>query len=171
MRTRFAFALALLALCLFVPSTAARAQRLYPVQGPATAQTPPPNFNAKLSNYLGKSGIITLTLAGADAQTGGVTFQGPWTTATVTFINSKAPGTPASYPPQPNLAFAWDLVYGPGYFNTHILGSQTVGQATATGSDGTVLQLEFQKEKLGAIIDNIFGVAVDNKGNIYKMVL
>jgi len=34
-----------------------------------------------------------------------------------------------------------------------------------------VLQLEFQKEKLGAIIDNIFGVAVDNKGNIYKVVL
>jgi hypothetical protein len=165
MRTRFAIIPGLFALCFFVASTAAHAQRLYPVQGPATAQTPPPNFTAKLSNYLGKSGVITLT------QDGGETFQGPWTTVTVTFINSKTPGTPASFPPQPNLAFAWDLVYGPGYFNTHILGSQTVGQATATGSNGTVLQLEFQKEKLGAIIDNIFGVAVDNKGNIYKMVL
>jgi hypothetical protein len=165
MRTRFAIVLSLLVLCFFVPPTAARAQRLYPVQGPATAQTPPPSFNAKLSNYLGKSGVITLT------QAGGETFQGPWTTVTVTFINSKTPGTPASFPPQPNLAFAWDLVYGPDYFNTHILGSQTVGQATATGSNGTVLQLEFQKEKLGATIDNIFGVAVDNKGNIYKVVL
>ncbi len=165
MRIRFAAILGLFALCFFVPSTAAHAQRLYPVQGPATAQTPPPSFNAKLSNYLGKSGVITLT------QAGGETFQGPWTTVTITFINAKTPGTPASFPPQPNLAFAWDLVYGPGYFNTHILGSQTVGQATATGSNGTVLQLEFQKEKLGAIIDNIFGVAVDNKGNIYKMVL
>jgi len=165
MRTRFATMIGLFALCFFIPSTAVLAQRLYPVQGPATAQTPPPNFTAKLTNYLKNSGVITLT------QAGGETFQGPWTTVTVTFINSKTPGTPSSYPPQPNLAFAWDLVYGPGYFNTHILGSQTVGQATATGSDGTVLQLEFQKEKLGAIIDNIFGVAVDNKGNIYKVVL
>jgi hypothetical protein len=165
MRTHFAIVLGLSSLCVYVPSSTAHAQRLYPVQGPATAQTPPPSFNAKLSNYLGKSGIITLT------QAGGETFQGPWTTVTVTFINAKTPGTPPSYPPQPNLAYAWDLVYGPGYFNTHILGSQTVGQATATGSNGTVLQLEFQKEKLGAIIDNIFGVAVDNKGNIYKVVL
>jgi len=164
MRTRLAIIPGLLALCFVAPHVLA-AQRLYPVQGPATAQTPPPSFNAKLSNYLGKSGVITLT------QAGGETFQGPWTTVTVTFINSKTPGTPPSSPPQPNLAFAWDLVYGPGYFNTHILGSQTVGQATATGSNGTVLQLEFQKEKLGAVIDNIFGVAVDNKGNIYKMVL
>ena len=164
MRTRLAIIPGLLALCFVAPHVLA-AQRLYPVQGPATAQTPPPSFNAKLSNYLGKSGVITLT------QAGGETFQGPWTTETVTFINAKTPGTPSSYPPQPNLAFAWDLVYGPGYFNTHILGSQTIGQATATGSNGTVLQLEFQKEKLGAIIDNIFGVAVDNKGNIYKMVL
>jgi len=57
----------------------------------------------------------------------------------------------------------------------HVLPAQRLypvqGPATATGSNGTVLQLEFQKEKLGAIIDNIFGVAVDNKGNIYKMVL
>jgi hypothetical protein len=165
MRPRFLIVPGLLALCFFIPLTAARAQRLYPVQGPATAQTPPPPFTAKLTNYLKLSGNITLSEAG------GETFQGTWSTVTITFINAKTPGTPASYPPQPNLAFAWDLVYGSGYFNTHILGSQTIGQATATGSDGTVLQLEFQKEKLGAIIDNIFGVAIDNKGNIYKMVL
>jgi hypothetical protein len=165
MRNRFATILGLFALCFFISSIAAHAQRLYPVQGPATAQTPPPQFTAKLTNYLKMSGNITLS------QAGGETFQGTWSTVTITFINAKTPGTPSSYPPQPNLAFAWDLVYGPGYFNTHILGSQTVGQATTTGSNGTVLQLEFQKEKLGAIIDNIFGVAVDNKGNIYKVVL
>jgi hypothetical protein len=164
MRTRSAIVFALLALCSVAPHVL-RAQRLYPVLGPATAQTPPPNFNAKLSNYLGKSGNITLT------QAGGESFQGTWSTVMVTFINSKTPGTPDSYPPQPNLAFAWDLVYGPAYFNTHILGSQTIGQATATGSNGTVLQLEFQKEKLGIPVDNIFGVAIDNKGNIYKVVL
>lgn len=164
MRTRFTIVLTLLALSFAAPH-ALRAQRLYPVQGPATAQTPPSSFNAKLSNYLGKSGNIALT------QAGGESFQGTWLTVTITFINSKTPGTPASYPPQPNLAFAWDLVYGPAYFNTHVLGSQTIGQATATGSNGTVLQLEFQKEKLGMPEDNIFGVAIDSKGNIYKVVL
>lgn len=90
---------------------------------------------------------------------------------TITFVNSKSPGAPASYPPQPNLAFAWDLVYGPGYFLANILGSQTVGQATATGDKGTVLQLEFHKERLGVPPDDMFGVAVDSKGNIYKVVL
>jgi len=165
MRNRFALLLGLFAVCFFVLPTAAHAQRLYPVLGPATAQMPPPSFTVKLANYLGKSGTITL------AQTGGETFEGTWTTTTITFVNAKTPGTPSSYPPQPNLAYAWDLVYGQGYFLTHLLGSQTVGQATATGSQGTVLQLEFQREKLGAPIDNIFGVAIDNKGNVYKVVL
>jgi hypothetical protein len=160
MRTRFATILGLFALCCFIPSTAAHAQRLYPVQGPATAQTPPPNFTAKLT-----SKTISLT------QAGGETFQGTWAVATITFANPETPGTPASYPPQPNLAFAWDLVYGQGFFLANILGSKTVGQATVTGSNGTILQLEFQVEKLGAPVDNIFGVAVDNKGNIYKVVL
>ncbi|MGB8845433.1 MAG: hypothetical protein WCC73_07115, partial [Terracidiphilus sp.] len=76
-----------------------------------------------------------------------------------------------SYPPQPNLAFAWDVVYGQGFFLANILGSKTVGQATLTGSNGTVLQIEFQAEKLGMPVENTFGVAVDNKGNIYKVVL
>ncbi|MGB8845114.1 MAG: hypothetical protein WCC73_05520, partial [Terracidiphilus sp.] len=78
MRARFAITLGLLALCFFVPSTAAHAQRLYPVQGPAAAQIPPPNFNAKLS-----AKTISLT------QAGGETFQGSWTTVTITYANPK----------------------------------------------------------------------------------
>jgi hypothetical protein len=164
MRICFATILGLSALCCFVPSSVAHTQRLYPVQGPATTQTPPPSFTAKL-DLTHKPRKITLT------QAGGETFEGTWTVVTVTFANPKTPGIPASYPPQPNLAFAWDLVYGQGFFLSNILGSQTIGQATATGNKGTVLQLEFQEEKLGAPVDNIFGVAIDNKGNIYKMVL
>jgi len=160
MRTGFAIVPGLFALCFFVPSTAAHAQRLYPVQGPATAQTPPPSFTARLT-----SKTISLT------QAGGETFDGPWKTVTITYINQKAPGTPSSYPPQPNLAFAWDVVYGQGFFLANILGSKTIGQATVTGSNGTVLQIEFQEEKLGMPVENVFGVAVDNKGNIYKVVL
>jgi hypothetical protein len=163
MRIGIGFIAVLLSLCLLAPRIG-RAQRLYPVAGPATRQTPPPDFTAKLDLTHKSKGIVL-------RRTGGEAFQGTWTTVTITYANLKTPGTASSYPPQPNLAFAWDLVYGQGYFLAHILGSKTIGQATATGSNGTILQLEFQAEKLGAPIDNIFGVAIDNKGNVYKVVL
>jgi hypothetical protein len=156
--------LGLFVLCFLASLSVARAQRLYPVLGPATAQTPPPSFTAKL-DLIHKPRKITLT------QAGGETFEGTWSVVTASFANQKTPGTAAGYPPQPNLAFAWDLVYGQGFFMSNILGSQTVGTATATGSNGTVLQIEFQEEKLGTPVQSIFGVAVDNKGNVYKVVL
>ena len=158
-------ALVLIIACSILGNTAALAQRLYPVQGPAAAQAPPPVFAAKLAGSLGKSGKISLV------QVGGESFQGTWTIVTATFANLKTPGTGASYPPQPNLAFAWDAVYGPGYFVATILGSENVGQAVATGDKGTVLQIEFHREQLGVPEDNHFGVAVDNNGNVYKVVL
>ena len=152
-------------LSLMGAATAEFAQRLYPVQGPAATQAVPPVFSAKLQNYLGKGGKITLV------QAGGESFQGTWSIVTATFANSKAGGTPASYPPQINLAFAWDAVYGQGYYVATILGSENVGQAMATGDKGTVLQIEFHREQLGVPEDNHFGVAIDNKGNVYKVVL
>jgi hypothetical protein len=76
-------------------------------------------------------------------------------------LNEKTPGAPDSYPPQPDLAFAWDAIYGQGYFAAHILG-QKFWQGIFTGKMGTVLQVE--------ILDSEHGAAVDNKGNIYKVV-
>jgi len=76
-------------------------------------------------------------------------------------VNTKTPGTPESYPPQPNLAFAWDAVYGQGYFAAHILGGK-IWQGIFTGNQGTVLQVE--------ILDQQHGAAVDNKRNVYKVV-
>jgi len=76
-------------------------------------------------------------------------------------MNTKAPGTPDSYPPQPNLAFAWDAVYGHGYFAAHLLGEK-MWQEIFNGNQGTVLQVE--------ILDQQHGVGVDNKGNVYKIV-
>jgi len=78
-----------------------------------------------------------------------------------TSVNTKALGAPDSYPPQPNLAFAWDAIYGQGYFAAHVLG-QKIWQGVFTGDQGTVLQVE--------ILDGLHGAAVDNKGNIYKEV-
>ena len=150
---------------LLAMSATAFSQRLYPVQGPATAQVPPPLFTAKLANYQGKSGKISLQ------QVNGETFQGTWSVMTATFVNAKTVGSPAGYPPQPNLAYAWDAIYGPGYYVATILGSENIGQAIATGNHGTVLQIEFHRKQLGEPEDNHFGVAVDNKGNFYKVVL
>ena len=153
------FALILFSVCMASGCAAAFGQRLFPVQGPAAAQTPPPAFTAKLTNIYRQSGKITLV------QANGESFQGTWTIVTASFVNAKTPGTPASYPPQPNLAFAWDAVYGHGYFLAKVLGKQ-LKQAVVTGDQGTVLQLEYVSAEI--FLD---GVAVDNKGNIYKVVL
>jgi hypothetical protein len=155
----------LFCVCMVFGSVAVSGQRLFPVQGPAAAQAVPPAFTAKLTNILKQSGKITLK------QENGESFTGTWTIVTASFVNAKTPGSPASYPPQPNLAYAWDLVYGPGYYVGTLLGSQYIGQAVATGDKGTVLQVEFHRGQLGVPEDNHFGVAVDNKGNIYKVVL
>jgi hypothetical protein len=163
MKTKLSFALVIL--CMSAGCTTTFAQRLYPVQGPAASQSNPPLFTAKLTNYMGKAGNISLV------QVNGESFHGTWKIVTATFANSKTPGSPDSYPPQPNLAYAWDLVYGQGYYVATILGSEEVGQAIATGDKGTILQIEFHREQLGVPEDNHFGVAVDSKGNIYKVVL
>jgi hypothetical protein len=91
----------------------------------------------------------------------GEVLKGKCTAVKPSSLNAKTPGTPDSYPPQPDLAFAWDAIYGQGYFSAHILG-QKIWQGIFTGHLGTVLQVEFLDEQHGA--------AVDNKGNIYKAV-
>jgi hypothetical protein len=52
-------------------------------------------------------------------------------------------------------------VYGQGFFVAKILGKK-FGQGVFIGNQGTLLQVE--------TLDGRNGVAVDNKGNIYKMV-
>ncbi len=153
------FALILLSVCMIAGSSSAFGQKLYPVSGPLAAQTPPPVFSAKLTGVASGSiydaGNISLELAN------GETFKGKWTTVPASSINVKAPGSPSSYPPQPDLAFAWDSVYTQGFYMAHVLG-EYVGKSLLTGDQGTVIQIEF--------LNGHVGVAVDNKGNMYKMV-
>jgi hypothetical protein len=145
--------LALISICLLSGSIVAAGQKLYPVSGTLASQIPPQLFSVKLTGGP-QSGGISLVLANGES------FKGKWTYMRPSFVNAKTPGSPASYPPQPNLAFAWDVVYGQGYFLVNFLG-EPIGQAVLTGDQGTVLQLEFVNGK--------FGVAADNKSNIYKM--
>lgn len=133
-------------------------QKLDPVQGPLASQTPQPVFTAKIRRPMFAKGPVFLLLKSWTLANGEV-LTGKPKTLKATSVNT--PATDASAPPQPNLAFAWDAVYGEGYFVARILGKD-FGQGVFTGTQGTVLQVES--------FDGRNGVAADNKGNIYKLV-
>ncbi|MGB0063674.1 MAG: hypothetical protein WBP85_04445 [Terracidiphilus sp.] len=157
--------LTLLLLCVFLASGCSYTTNvsMYPVQGPAAALAPPVVYQLTIKgNFVivgrgsGKPKVPPITAVLGN----GETFQGNWINVSETSVNQKTLGTAASLPPQPNLAFAWDAVYGQGFFVAHLLGT-SVAQATMTGSHGTVLQAELLGNR---------GVAIDSKGNVYKMI-
>ncbi len=141
-------------------SVPARGQKLYPVQGPLASQTPSPVFSGHIRHPMFSAGGLPKLLKSFTLANGEVVL-GKCTQIKVTSINTKTAGTPESYPPQPNLSFAWDAIYGQGYFSAHILGGK-IWQGIFKGKSGTVLQVE--------MLDSQHGAAGDNKGNIYKFV-
>ena len=150
--------LAFLTVGITLASSASFGQKLYPVQGPLASQTPPPVFSANVKRPV-FGGVSKTKFSWNFAD--GELLNGKFANVKATSMNTKTPGGPDSYPPQPNLAFAWDVVYGQGYFAAHILGKKIL-QGVFTGDKGTVLQVE--------ILDELHGAAVDNKGNVYKEV-
>src|ERR1017187_2757388 len=159
MKTRLV--LALLSVCMISGRVAAFGQKLYPVQGPLASQTTPPVFSGQMRRPVFSVGgwpklLKSWTLANGEV------LPGKCAEVKASSVNTKTPGMPESYPPQPNLAFAWDAIYGQGYFAARILGGK-IWQGIFTGNQGTVLQVEL-------LLDGQHGAAVDNKGNIYKVV-
>jgi hypothetical protein len=146
--------------CMATGFTSAFGQKLYPVQGPLAAQTPAPVFSGKIRRPPISMGS-NFTLLKSWTVANGETLNGKCLVVTASSPNLKTPGTPDSYPPQPNLAFAWDAIKGQGYYVSHVLGNK-IAQGVFTGNQGTILQVES--------LDNESGVAVDNKGNVYKIV-
>jgi hypothetical protein len=158
MTMRLIFTLVALSVCIVSASGNAFAQKLYPVQGPLAAQTPQPVFAGQIRRPMFSVGPTFLLLKAWTLANGEV-LQGKPRTVQASSVNM--PEAEASYPPQANLAFAWDAVYGEGFFVAHILGKK-FGQGLFRGNQGTVLQVES--------LDGQSGVAVDNRGNIFKMV-
>jgi hypothetical protein len=154
----FLFAATLCA-CLIASSRHAFAQKLYPVQGPLLAQTPQPVFTGQIRRPMFSAGPVFLLLKSWTVANGEV-LEGKPRTVQASSVN-PIPESKALSLPLPNLAFAWDAVYGEGFFVAHILGKK-FGQGVFTGTQGTILQVE--------TLDGRNGVAVDNKGNTYKMV-
>jgi hypothetical protein len=158
MKAKLVLFLVALCVCIIPGGDFAFGQKLYPVQGALAAQTPQPVFAGQIRRPMFSKGSTFLLLKSWGVANGEI-LQGKPTTVKATSVNTPPVGE--SYPPQPNLAFAWDAVYGQGFFVAHILGKNLM-QGVFTGSQGTVLQVES--------LNGQTGVAVDNKGNTYKMV-
>lgn len=133
---------------------------LYPVRGPATAESPVREGHIKLTAHAtltpvyisaSKSGKIAATLGDGEI------CKGQW----------KMVPTPADNP----TASDWDTVYGQGFYVAHVLGARQYVQAELTGSQGTSLHVEMYWPETGDR-DRAApgrGVATDNHGNVYKI--
>jgi hypothetical protein len=152
-------ALGLVALCVYFLSAHALGQKLYPVQGPLAAETNQQVFAGKIRRPMFSAGppfllLKSWTLANGEELTGKAK-----TVAAASAVVSPREGAKIDLP-QANLAFAWDIVFGEGFYVSKVLGKK-FGQGVFTSAQGTVLQVES--------LTGTTGVAVDNKGNIYKM--
>lgn len=135
--------------------------RLYPVQGPLVAQTPMPVFNAKVNGAF-NSGHISVVLAGGEV------CEGQW--SVVPSVPAAADAGSATTPATSGTASLWDTVYGPGFYQAHVLGTRLYVRATPNCNHGTALTVEMYRTANGnGDLNAIRGVAQDNKGNIYKL--
>jgi hypothetical protein len=155
---RIAFAVAVLALAV-KPSFG---QQMDPVRGPLELQAPGPFFEgSKGGGTYGYSIKSDFGRVKSWTFTDGEKLKGKCDWVTAPSADASGPATPDSNSPQQNLAAAWDLANGPGYYAAHVAGNKIL-HGTFTGDKGTVLQVES--------LDNYVAVGVDNRGNLYKIV-
>ena len=150
-----------LLLCVSAISGCTATARFYPVQGPLSRQTPMPVLVGKFNDGL-KSGSMSVRLSADEL------CKGTW--ALVQRPSSSTAASVASSTTT-NLASEWDIVYGPGFYTAHVLGSRLYGRAQLTGNQGTTLTVEIFKPDTGEnnTPSAVRGVAQDNKDNIYKV--
>ena len=67
----------------------------------------------------------------------------------------------------------WDSVYGPGYYVAHVLGANYYYESVVSGNRGTVINVEmyWDASESNGRFSSVKGVARDNKGNTYKLVM
>jgi hypothetical protein len=98
---------------------------LYPVQGPLSAQTPPPIYKFRMES----GDTMTAKLAN------GENCPGSWL------------GIPQDDPTARDMAAEWDLVYGKGFFLANVLGKPGIGRGTLSCPSGMKVNVEFNSEK------------------------
>jgi hypothetical protein len=77
----------------------------------------------------------------------GEVLDGKCTEVTAASAKTKILGAAESFHPQPNLAFAWDAIFGSGYFAAQILGGR-FGKEYSRGTKG-----QFCKWRCGIVIE------------------
>src|SRR5580692_6627952 len=126
-----------LILCTALLLAGCASAHLYPVQGPLAAKVPPPAYSVKL-DYADSISVI---------RGRGDHCDGVW----LAVVKED--------PSAQDLAFAWDLVYGKGYFLANVLGHNGIARSTITCTKGGTVEVEFNTTQ---------GVAKDNDGNVFK---
>jgi len=153
-------ALAIVALAFAV--TPSRAQQLDPVKGPMSLQAPGPFYEgSKGGGTYGYSIKSDFERVQSFSYANGEILKGKSEWVTASSAEAQTSAAPDSNSPQPNIIAAWDLVYGNGYYASHVAGNKIL-RGTFTGDKGTILQVES--------LDNFLAVGVDNQGNLYKIV-
>lgn len=138
---------------------------LFPIQGPTSTQRPIPVIPVSVENDVALAGGNVGFMAGdiSFSLPDGETFRGRWSREA--YINSD-PATLAQQR-ETDIKSAWDIVYGDGYYVSNVLGSLIHSRAILKGSKGTNIQIEFNSAQPWPTR----GVAKDDKGNIYKLVI
>ena len=126
--------LVLLIISASVMSACTRTARLYPVQGPLSAQTPTPVFFPKITGLAYPSNI-SLVLSGVEL------CKGRWTQIAPTQAPKGAVAASVQITAG-DMSLVWDSVYGPGYYVAHVLGSYYYYESVVTGNRGTVINVE-----------------------------
>jgi len=153
--------LVLFLLCLSFLSGCFQKVRLYPVSGPLSFRTPPPIYAAKIAGAF-KAGNISATLENGEV------CKGSWEAVSNRPTSNSNPST--SNVTSPDMTSAWDAVYGQGYYVAHVLGTRLHIHGVLNGDQGTILHVDaYRTEDANGDLNTPRGVAVDNKGNTYKM--
>lgn len=121
----------------------------YPVQGPLSKQNPTPII-AQVDGIARNTGNISLTLPDGEKCTG------RW---------SSAAGVVSGYSTV-NLFSKYGYVFGSGSSVSNVPGVNR-GEAVIMGNKGTVMEVEFYT---GSGTANGWGIAKDNRDNIYKVI-
>jgi hypothetical protein len=142
--------------------TPSHAQQLDPVKGPMSLQAPGPFYEGSKGggtySYSIKSDFVRVQ---SFSYANGEILKGKPEWVTASAADAQTSAAPDSNSPQTDLISTWDLVYGNGYYASHVAGNKIL-RGTFTGDKGTVLHVES--------LDNFLAVGVDNRGNLYKIV-
>jgi len=153
---------ALTVIALAFAVTPCHAQQLDPVKGPMSLQAPGPFYEgSKGGGTYGYSIKSDFARVESFSYASGEVLKGKSEWVTASAADAQPSSGAESNSPRTDMIAAWDLVYGDGYYASHVAGKKIL-QGTFTGDKGTRLQVQS--------LDNFVAVGMDNQGNLYKIV-